>query len=134
MTEQAPVTVESKRPLLFRVLGLKRREGRRFLPIGFTRWGWVLSITLVAIVGSIAFAEYSMQPDFCRSCHIMEPYYQAWHTSTHKNVPCTDCHFEPGIEKTLYGKWQAARSRTRRFATPPACAADVTRNACSKER
>ena len=49
-----------------------------------------------------------MQPDFCRSCHIMEPYYQAWHSSSHKNVPCTDCHFEPGLENTLYGKFQAS--------------------------
>ena len=45
-----------------------------------------------------------MQPDFCRSCHIMEPYYQAWHSSTHKNVPCTDCHFEPGLENTIIGQ------------------------------
>jgi len=93
------------RPLWWRILGLRRREGKR-LPVGLTKWGLLL-LVIVILLGMGGFAEYSVRPEFCRSCHIMEPYYQAWHTSTHKNVPCVDCHFEPGLEKTLYGKWQA---------------------------
>jgi hypothetical protein len=49
-----------------------------------------------------------MQPEFCQGCHIMEPYYRAWHESSHKNVPCVDCHFLPGLNNTLYGKFQAS--------------------------
>ena len=82
-------------------------QGKR-LRIGLTKWGWVPAGRAGAVGGRAAFAEYSMQPDFCRSCHIMEPYYQAWHHSTHKNVPCVDCHFEPGLENTLNGKLQAS--------------------------
>jgi nitrate/TMAO reductase-like tetraheme cytochrome c subunit len=88
-----------------------------------------------------AFAEYSMQPDFCRSCHIMEPYYQAWHASSHKNVPCTDCHFEPGLENTIKGKFQAS-SQAAKFITgtygskPHAEVRDVScmRSGCHEKR
>lgn len=99
--------VTRKRSLLGRLLGVKRRPGKR-LPVGLTKWGWVLVVLVVGGVGSAGFAEYSMQPAFCQSCHIMEPYYQAWHSSTHKNVPCVDCHFEPGLKNTMYGKFQAS--------------------------
>jgi nitrate/TMAO reductase-like tetraheme cytochrome c subunit len=90
-----------------RLAGIKRRPGKR-LKWGLTRWGMFLTLFLLLMGGMAGFAEYSMQPDFCRSCHIMEPYYQAWHQSTHKNVPCTDCHFEPGMNNTVYGKFQAS--------------------------
>jgi nitrate/TMAO reductase-like tetraheme cytochrome c subunit len=106
----------AKRPLAFRLLGLKHRPGKRFFRFGLTRWGWALLVIIAGGVGAAGFAEYSMQPDFCRSCHIMEPYYQAWHGSTHKNVACVDCHFEPGLEKTLKGKWQAS-SQAIKWAT-----------------
>jgi len=96
-----------KRNRLMKWFGLKRREGK-YLRVKPTLWGYVLLVGFGGMVGSAAFAEYSMQPDFCRSCHIMEPYYQAWHSSKHNKVPCTDCHFEPGLENTLKGKWQAS--------------------------
>jgi len=90
-----------------KLLGLKRRKGRffRFRP---TLWGYVLLLGFFGAVGMAGFAEYSMQPEFCQSCHLMEPYYQAWHASAHKNVACTECHFEPGVEGVLYGKFQAS--------------------------
>ncbi|MEI8196829.1 MAG: NapC/NirT family cytochrome c, partial [Phycisphaerae bacterium] len=90
-----------------RWFGVRRREGK-WLHWGLTRWGMVLAILLLGMVGMAGFAEYSMQPAFCNSCHIMEPYYQAWHQSTHKNVPCVDCHFLPGFQNTMYGKFQAS--------------------------
>lgn len=93
-----------KSPLWMKLIGLCRRRGR-WLKIKPTKWGYLLIAFFVFIFGGMAFAEYSMQPDFCRSCHNMETYYQAWHNSTHKNVPCTDCHFEPGLQNTIKGKW-----------------------------
>jgi hypothetical protein len=45
----------------------------------------------------------------------MEPYYQAWHESTHKNVPCADCHFEPGFRNTVWGKIQASNQAVAYF-------------------
>jgi hypothetical protein len=87
--------------------GLRRRPRRRIrlLP---NRWGWALLLMLAFIIGGAVFAEYSMQPEFCRTCHIMEPYCQAWHESTHDGIPCGDCHFEPGWESTIRGKFQAS--------------------------
>lgn len=97
----------AQRPKWQRMLGIRRRPGKR-IPLGLTLWGMVLFGAVFGVIGSIGFAEYSMQPDFCRSCHIMEPYYQAWHSSNHKDVPCVKCHFDPGVGNTLYGKFQAS--------------------------
>ena len=92
-------------PLL--LLGFRRRRGRR-IPVRPTLWGWTWMLVAAFLIGGVAFAEYSMQPDFCRSCHIMEPYYAAWHESTHQDVPCGDCHFEPGWRHTVKGKFEAS--------------------------
>ena len=100
-------------PRWWRYVGLRR--GRR-LSIVPNRWGWLLILAFVGLVGFLGLAEYSMQPDFCRSCHIMEPYYQAWHNSTHADVPCGDCHFKPGWRNTVKGKWQAT-SQAVKFVT-----------------
>lgn len=102
-----PAKAAAARPRWQRWLGVRRREGR-FLRWGLTKWGAVLAFGLVVMIGMGAFGEYSMQPEFCQSCHIMEPYYQAWHQSTHKDVPCVDCHFLPGVGNTIYGKFQAS--------------------------
>jgi nitrate/TMAO reductase-like tetraheme cytochrome c subunit len=98
---------QPRRSLVLAMLGWRRRPGKR-IPARPTAWGVVLLAVVVFLGGGIAFAEYSMQPDFCRSCHIMEPYYQAWHQSTHRDIPCGDCHFEPGWRHTLKGKFEAS--------------------------
>ena len=104
---QSPDAAGSKTPLWLRLIGVRRRPGRwiRFVP---SRWGWLIVVGVVLLSAMVGFAEYSMQPEFCRTCHLMEPYYQAWHDSTHKDVPCGDCHFEPGWRNTIKGKWQAS--------------------------
>jgi nitrate/TMAO reductase-like tetraheme cytochrome c subunit len=102
-----PTQAPAKRSLVMKLLGLRRRSGR-YLRIVPTKWGWTLVAFVVLVGGAAGFAEYSMQPEFCRSCHLMEPYFQAWHSSTHQDVPCADCHFEPGLRNTFKGKWQAS--------------------------
>jgi len=47
---------------------------------------------------------YTSRPDFCRSCHIMEPYYVSWQESTHHDVSCIKCHFPPGVGEKVRGK------------------------------
>jgi hypothetical protein len=37
----------------------------------------------------------------------MEPYYQSWQASAHQDVTCTDCHYLPGIEHKIKGKFTA---------------------------
>ncbi len=117
-----------------RWVGLRRREGKRLRYIP-SRWGWVLLVLIALGIGSAGFVEYSMQPDFCRSCHIMEPYYQAWHDSTHKDVSCISCHFEPGLENTIRGKWeassQAAKYITNTYGSKPH--AEIRDASCMRE-
>lgn len=65
-------------------------------------------LALLGIIGTIGAIEYTARPQFCASCHNMIPYYESWEHSTHNHVPCTDCHFEPGLLETLYGKFKAS--------------------------
>jgi nitrate/TMAO reductase-like tetraheme cytochrome c subunit len=67
----------------------------------------ILGVILLAI-GTVGFVEYSAKPGFCDNCHIMEPYYESWKTSSHHDVPCIECHYAPGIKAEAMGKFQAA--------------------------
>ncbi|MCD6535192.1 MAG: NapC/NirT family cytochrome c [Deltaproteobacteria bacterium] len=44
---------------------------------------------------------------FCAMCHNMDTYIQSWKQSSHKDVSCLACHFEPGVWGELKGKWKA---------------------------
>ena len=73
----------------------------------------LLGVTVFAVAvplgggGTYVAMELTTKPQFCNSCHIMEPYYESWRTSTHSNVPCVDCHYEPGLLETFEGKFKA---------------------------
>jgi nitrate/TMAO reductase-like tetraheme cytochrome c subunit len=56
-------------------------------------------VVLVAAAG-----WYTSRSEFCRSCHIMEPYYASWAASSHKDVSCIECHFAPGLGGKVRGK------------------------------
>lgn len=67
-----------------------------------------LAIVFVVIAGLLTVVlEVTASADFCGSCHNMKTYIDSWRESTHKSVPCTDCHFEPGLYGMLEGKWKA---------------------------
>lgn len=61
------------------------------------------SLLLMTLLGGFA-AVYTSRPQFCRSCHIMEPYYVSWQESNHSNVSCIKCHFPPGFGEEVRGK------------------------------
>lgn len=94
------------------IMGVRARTSRWF-PFLFTMRGWIQAAVITIVFGTVGFFEYTMHPDFCQSCHVMVPYYEAWHESTHVGVKCTDCHFAPGIKETLRGKWQASSMLVR---------------------
>ncbi|MGA2616549.1 MAG: cytochrome c3 family protein [Thermoguttaceae bacterium] len=60
---------------------------------------FVLMLLLAGLAG-----WYTSRPQFCRSCHIMEPYYKSWQESSHKDVSCIECHFPPGFGGKVRGK------------------------------
>ncbi|MFO0974143.1 MAG: NapC/NirT family cytochrome c [Phycisphaerae bacterium] len=94
------------------IMGVSGHRSAWF-PWLFTTRGWAQAVVISLAFGTIGFGEYTMHPDFCQSCHIMQPYYQAWHDSTHRGVKCTDCHFLPGLQNTLKGKWEASSMLVR---------------------
>jgi nitrate/TMAO reductase-like tetraheme cytochrome c subunit len=63
---------------------------------------------ILASVTTIGFVEYSARPSFCKSCHLMQPYYDSWAGSSHRDVACIKCHYAPGIKAEAMGKLQAA--------------------------
>ncbi len=67
----------------------------------------ILAVIVIA-VGAVGFIEYSAQPSFCLNCHVMEPYYESWATSSHNEVACIECHYAPGVKAEAMGKFQAA--------------------------
>lgn len=71
----------------------------------------------VGVVALAGLTMYSTSPSFCRSCHIMEPYYQAWSKSKHKDVACVECHYPPGEASTILWKKFQALSQVVKFVT-----------------
>lgn len=67
-------------------------------------------------LATTATVQYTARSEFCKSCHIMEPYYQSWADSAHSNVACVDCHYEPGLLETAEGKFKAL-SQLAKYAT-----------------
>jgi nitrate/TMAO reductase-like tetraheme cytochrome c subunit len=70
----------------------------------------LLALGLVLVAGGVAVAglwQVSGSPRFCASCHIMEPYVEAWKASKHKAVACVECHYPPELRGTVRVKLQA---------------------------
>jgi len=76
----------------------------------FLRKWWkvgCLALLLVFAGCSWGMLEYTHNPGFCQTCHVMDPYYAAWKTSSHNMVGCVDCHYQPGLRYELRGKLDA---------------------------
>jgi nitrate/TMAO reductase-like tetraheme cytochrome c subunit len=79
----------------------KRSKFRQFA----VRAGIFLGTLVLFLFVLVAMAGwYTSRSEFCRSCHIMEPYYASWAASKHKDVSCIECHFAPGLGGKLRGK------------------------------
>jgi nitrate/TMAO reductase-like tetraheme cytochrome c subunit len=70
----------------------------------------VVGVLVIGGAALIGVAEHrTQQPQFCASCHIMEPYYATWETDVHGaklDVACVDCHYAPGEKTTLKAKFR----------------------------
>lgn len=78
---------------------------RRRLTLAALIAGGVLLVGAIAVAG--AFKATSTH-QFCSSCHIMQPYVQAWTASSHRGVECVQCHFPPTFKDALWVKFQAS--------------------------
>jgi nitrate/TMAO reductase-like tetraheme cytochrome c subunit len=98
-----------------------------------------LLLVLLVVVGSAAW--YTSRSQFCNSCHIMEPYYNSWKASSHKDVACIECHFAPGFGGKIRGKMlglvQLAKYVTKSQGSRPAAEvpdASCLRSGCHETR
>jgi predicted CXXCH cytochrome family protein len=84
----------------------KKKKSRWFASVtGVKRFFLFFGIYFLAFVIVLAVsAEYTSRPNFCPTCHYMEPFYNSWKTSTHNKIQCVECHFEPGLEGKIKGK------------------------------
>ncbi|HLG14462.1 MAG TPA: cytochrome c3 family protein [Blastocatellia bacterium] len=105
-----------------RVLQLPNRIKARAASLGRAladRWRkavFLVSLSLATLMlVSLLGMEVTSRPQFCGSCHIMEPYYKSWQSSTHKNVACVECHIPPGITSEFRKKYEALSMVTSYF-------------------
>jgi len=114
------------------------RSSRRLLSRASTIAGTVFIASLFLLAGGSAAVygavHHTAQPEFCNTCHIMEPYYESWENSKHADVACIECHYEPGSVETLEGKFKAlsqlAKYVTRTQGTKPW--AEVSDQSCMR--
>src|SRR5581483_6561290 len=67
----------------------------------------VVVLVLLCVIGLVIADRATSKPEFCGSCHIMEPYYASWQADVHGGkleVACIDCHYAPGERDTFMAK------------------------------
>ena len=77
---------------------------------------WILAhklplviILIVLLIGMTVVTQKILDitenPAFCgKNCHLMRTYYDSWRTSSHNDVKCVECHYEPGLIGHIKGK------------------------------
>ncbi len=108
-------------------------------------WGFIrthkiiagmMGMLLLMVIVFFSFVRYSESPDFCKSCHIMSPYYKAWKASVHNFVPCVECHYPPAtsIETAAWHKIQNFSMVVRYFTRTydPRPFADIQDASCMR--
>ena len=70
------------------------------------KWFARIGVLLVIVVPPFMYVTIHATgtPQFCNSCHIMNPYYDNWKTSSHNDVSCLNCHIPPGVINYAKGK------------------------------
>jgi nitrate/TMAO reductase-like tetraheme cytochrome c subunit len=64
------------------------------------------AILLLTAVLGFAVIKITGRPQFCVTCHYMQPFYDAWKSSTHSDIPCGECHYPPGAMEKISGKFR----------------------------
>lgn len=95
-----------------------------------------IGLLLLFIIVFFSFVDYSESPRFCKSCHIMVPYYNAWKISAHNFVPCVKCHYPPtnNIKLAVWHKIQNFSMVVRYFTKTydPRPFADIPDASCMR--
>ena len=102
-------------------------------------------LRLAVTVGGVVAVSWTETADFCGRCHTMDPELKAYEMSAHREVPCAECHVEPGVVGWIKAKVNGTRqligvltgtsrprsrrriTRTSRRRARPACAVTIPR-------
>jgi nitrate/TMAO reductase-like tetraheme cytochrome c subunit len=65
-------------------------------------------VVCVILVGAaIGTEHYTSRPEFCGTCHVMDPYYKSWSSDIHaESAACVTCHYAPGEQHTFKAKFR----------------------------
>ncbi len=69
----------------------------------------MLAGLIVGAVGIGGMEYYTARPNFCGTCHVMDPYYESWSHDIHGaklDVWCVECHYAPGEQHTIKAKFK----------------------------
>jgi cytochrome c nitrite reductase small subunit len=85
----------------------------------------VMALSLFTAFGPPGLYAKSESPEFCGSCHVLQPEYEAWfHSGAHQNIKCIDCHLPNDNlphhlwAKALEGVGDSLAFHTGRFHEP----------------
>jgi predicted CXXCH cytochrome family protein len=71
-------------------------------PIKLSTLTIILGIIVIGGALTVAFYAYDFtenNPEFCKSCHLMDKAFAAWKVSVHNGINCHDCHQASIVEK-----------------------------------
>ncbi|MCG3128121.1 MAG: hypothetical protein CHACPFDD_02997 [Phycisphaerae bacterium] len=69
----------------------------------------LFAFALIGAVGLCGAEYYTGRPQFCGTCHVMDPYYESWSHDLHGakiGARCIDCHYAPGERLTFRAKFK----------------------------
>lgn len=61
----------------------------------------VLGVIFITIFVLLTPFYFATRPSYCKTCHVMQGYYDTWRQSTHAKQDCVDCHIKPGMNHTI---------------------------------
>ncbi len=71
----------------------------------------LIVIVAIALLSGVALKATST-PQFCSSCHEMNPEYTTWQVTSHSKVACVTCHIPPGAVSLVKHKVASIRQLT----------------------
>ncbi len=95
---------------------LRTKRGRFVVLVLVAGFGMAIA------AGGVVAMTWTETADFCGRCHTMDPELKAYEMSAHREVPCAECHVEPGaigwIKAKINGTRQLIGVLTGSFPTP----------------
>jgi len=72
---------------------------------------FILANGLLIFIGvaSVGMLKVTSTPQFCSSCHEMQPEFVTWQATSHNQIDCVKCHIPPGLDSLVKHKISAMK-------------------------